>query len=420
MKEIIIQNINNPERLEELYHADKKSFEADFSEAYPELEKSELVKYWKIRLDFDNKPEKDKKPATAEIFYLIITCFVAGFLIKIPAIFNFSDTEEMIFYERNAGIIVFLGLAAYVVWINKITDTKRLLFIILSFLIPAIYINLLPPLDYSASISLAYIHMPILMWYIYGMVFIDYKLKEEPIRIEYLRYNGDLAIISAIMVIAGAILTAITIGLFAAIDIHIENFYSNNIVIVGAVCIPVIATYIIKNHPSISNKIAPLIANIFSPLVLLSALVFLVALFLSGKDLFKDRDFLIIFNLMLLGVMAVVIFSVSESALNRKQKFNEMILFILSIVSVLIDLFALSAIFYRLGTFGISPNRLAVLASNILILGNLILIIIKLYKVNFRKSELKEVGQTISWYLPVYGFWALLVVFGFPLIFGMK
>ena len=51
-----------------------------------------------------------------------------------------------------------------------------------------------------------------------------------------------------------------------------------------------------------------------------------------------------------------------------------MILFILSIITVIIDLIALSAIFYRLGTFGITPNRLAVLGSNILILGNLAIV----------------------------------------------
>ena len=123
---------------------------------------------------------------------------------------------------------------------------------------------------------------------------------------------------------------------------------------------------------------------------------------------------------MLLGVMAVIVFSISETSTTRKQKFNEMILFILSIITVIIDLIALSAIFYRLGTFGITPNRLAVLGSNILILGNLVLIIIDLYKVNFKKALIREVELTIAKYMPVYLIWILFVVFGFPLIFGMK
>jgi hypothetical protein len=258
------------------------------------------------------------------------------------------------------------------------------------------------------------------MWCIFGLVFINFNLNDKIKRIEYIRYNGDMAILMAIMAIAGGILTGITIGLFDAIGLDIKNFYMENVVIVGVVSVPIVATYITRNYTALTNKIAPVIANIFSPLVLLTAIIFLAALAISGKDPYSDRDFLLIFNIMLLGVMAVIVFSISETSITRKQKFFEMILFLLSIITVLIDLIALSAIFYRLGTFGITSNRLAVLGSNILILGNLALLIIDLYKVNFKKAPIREVELTIAKYLPVYLIWILFVVFGFPLIFGMK
>jgi hypothetical protein len=350
---------------------------------------------------------------------MIAACVLAGFLIKIPDIFNVKLTD-ILFYEKNAGIIVFLGLTIYVVWINKISDLKRLVLIFITFLIPAIYTNLLPSAGESSSVNLVYIHLPLLMWCIFGLVFIDFNLRDKIKRIEYIRYNGDLAILAAIIVIAGGVLTGITIGLFEAIEIHIGDFYMRNVVIVGLVSVPVVATFILKNYTTMTNKIAPVIANIFSPLVLISAVVYLIALVISGKDPYSDREFLLVFNIMLLGVMAVIVFSISEFSINSKQKFNEMILFILSIITVLIDLIALSAIFYRLGTFGITPNRLAVLGSNILISGNLVLIIIDLYKVNFRNTMIKEVELTISKYLPVYAIWILFVIFGFPLIFGMR
>lgn len=418
MKERIKEHINNPEKLEQLYHDDRNAFESGFEEVYSEIEKSELSKFWKIRLDYNKLPDKINKSNLLDIFILISVCLITGFLIKIPYIFNIQMTE--VFYWKNAGIIVFSGLTIYVVWTNKVFDLKRLTFIMITFLILTIYVNILPAVTDSDSINLVYIHLPLLMWCIFGLVFIDFNLKDKIKWIEYIRYNGDLAILMAIMVIAGGILTGITIGLFDAIGLDIENFYMENVVIVGAVSVPIVATYITKNYTVLTNKIAPVIANIFSPLVLLTAIIFLVALAISGKDPYSDRDFLLIFNIMLLGVMAVIVFSISETSATRKQKFNEMILFILSIITVIIDLIALSAIFYRLGTFGITPNRLAVLGSNILILGNLALLIIDLYKVNFKKALIREVELTIAKYLPVYLIWILLVVFGFPLIFGMK
>jgi len=418
MKERIKEHINNPEKLEQLYHDDRNDFESGFEEVYSEIEKSELSKFWKIRLDYNKLPDKINKSNLLDIFILVSVCLITGFLIKIPSIFNVQMIE--VFYMKNAGIIVFSGLTIYIVWTNKVFDLKRLTLIMITFLILTIYVNILPAVTDSDSINLVYIHLPLLMWCIFGLVFIDFNLKDKIKWIEYIRYNGDLAILMAIMVIAGGILTGITIGLFEAIGLDIENFYMENVVIVGAVSVPIVATYITKNYTVLTNKIAPVIANIFSPLVLLTAIIFLVALAISGKDPYSDRDFLLIFNIMLLGVMAVIVFSISETSATRKQKFNEMILFILSIITVIIDLIALSAIFYRLGTFGITPNRLAVLGSNILILGNLALLIIDLYKVNFKKALIREVELTIAKYLPVYLIWILLVVFGFPLIFGMK
>jgi hypothetical protein len=418
MKERIKEYINNPEKLEQLYHDDRKAFESGFEEVYPDLEKSGLSEYWKIRLAYNKIPDKIPTTNLIDIFILITVCLLTGFLIKIPDIFNFLNSE--IFYEKNAGIIVFTGLTLYLAWTNKLFEPKKIIPILVTFLLLTLYVNLLPSDKDSASLNLVYIHLPLLLWCIFGLVFIDFNSKDKIRWIGYIRYNGDLAILMALIVISGAILTGITIGLFNAIGINIENFYMENVVIVGAVSVPIVATYIIKNYTVLTNKIAPVIANIFSPLVLLTAIIFLVALAISGKDLHSDREFLLIFNIMLLGVLSVIVFSISETSTTSKQKFNELILFFLSIITLIIDLVALSAIFYRLGTFGITPNRLAVLGSNILILGNLALLIIDLYKVNFKKVVIKEVELTIAKYLPVYLIWILIVVFGFPLIFGLK
>jgi hypothetical protein len=217
-----------------------------------------------------------------------------------------------------------------------------------------------------------------------------------------------------------AVLTGITLGLFSAIDIDLEPFYMKYIVVWGLVSAPIVATYIIRTYPFITNKIAPIIANIFNPLVLITLIIYLISIPIAGKDPYNDRNFLLIFNLMLLGVMGTIVFSVSEISLNKKQRFGETVLFILAIVTLLIDLIALSAIIYRLGAYGFTPNRTAVLGSNVLIIVNLSMFAVDLFKINFGNAEITKVEMTISRYLPVYAAWTFIVVFGFPLIFGMK
>lgn len=419
MNEKIKENISNPDELERLFRDDRKSFESAFEKIYPELENYELARFWKIRLAADKTPDIPAAYSLKDIGIIITACLVTGLLIKIPAIPGLGMTDY-IFYARNAGIIVFFGLALYAFLFNKITDKKKLLISVILFLIPLVYINLIPYNSESKSVFLAYIHLPLLMWYIYGLIYIDFGFSDISRRLEYIRHNGDLAVMLGIIFIAGGILSGITIGLFSAIKINIEIFYRDFIIIPGVAAAPIVATFILRKNSAFTNKLAPVIANIFSPVVLLTLVVYLTAITISGEDPYNDRDFLLIFNIMLLGVMAIILFSVSEASAKLRQRFNEIILFILSIVAIIIDLIALSAIFYRLGEFGISPNRLAVLGSNILIFGNLVLIMIDLFKVNFRNTGIGKVGTTISNYLPVYLVWILIVVFGFPLIFSMK
>jgi hypothetical protein len=123
---------------------------------------------------------------------------------------------------------------------------------------------------------------------------------------------------------------------------------------------------------------------------------------------------------MLIAVMGIIVFSVSETSKKNKQRFNEIVLLLLSIITLIIDIIALSAILYRLGEYGFTPNRIVVLGSNILIFVNLLLIMIELFKINFKNTEIEKLEYVISKYLPVYAFWTVFVVFILPLIFGYK
>ena len=419
MKDKIKENIDNPLQLEKIYTADKKGFEKAFFEIYQEIAEHKISEFWKIRLEFNNTKEDLFKTGKKDILFLIITCAIAAFLIEIPHLLNFNP-EDFLFYAKNAGLIVFAGLSIYAFLTKDSIRTRHIVIAVSVFIATAVYINLLPSNRDSNSINLAYIHLPLMIWCLYGLIFIGFDTKDKIRRMDYIKYNGDLAILFALIAIAGGILTAVTIGLFSAIGLNIEQFYVDYIVVPGAVSAPVVATFIIRNYPFVTNKIAPIIANIFSPLVLVTLVVYLVSIIFTGKDPYNDRDFLIVFNLMLLGVMGIVVFSISETSLNKKQRFTEMILFALTIITLIIDLIAISAILYRLGEFGFTPNRVAVLGSNVLIFVNLVFIMIDLFRANFRNKEIRQVELTIANYLPVYALWTIFVVFGMPIIFGLK
>ncbi len=418
MTEEIRANISNAEMLEKLYRSDRKSFRNGFENLFPEIENSEVARFWKARLDYDNKPEIFKTFALSEILRIVLTGLITYFLIKIPDIFGIKYYGEQIYYEQNAAIILFLGLTLYTIWSGGLKENKKIIIAFLAFLIPVTYVNILPSSPPSGAVNLVYIHLPLLMWFIYGIIYTGYDYRNLNKRTGFIRYNGDLAVVYALIAVAGGILTIITIGLFQSIGLRIEDFYMKNIVLTGAIAAPVVATYLIEKFPSLVSRAASLIALVFSPLVLITLIIFLVSMIITGKDPYNDRNFLLIFNLMLLGVMAIIIFSVSETSIISNRKFSAVILLALSAITIIIDLVALSAIFYRLREYGITPNRLSVLISNILVLGNLVLILTDLFKVNFKGRDFSKVELTVAKYLPVYLVWIIIVIFGFPLIFG--
>ena len=214
-------------------------------------------------------------------------------------------------------------------------------------------------------------------------------------------------------------MTAVTIGLFSVIGLNIEEFYFNNIVVFVLPAVPILATYLIQTNPHLIGKVSPVIAKIFSPLVLVMLVIYLIAMSVAQKNPYQDREFLLIFNVLLIGVMAIIFFSVAESK-STKSQWEIWVLFLLSAVTIVVNGIALSAILFRISEWGITPNRIAVLGGNVLILIHLLLVTGQFFRVLSKKSDIIAVRKTISFYLPVYTLWTIIVIFLFPLIFGYR
>ena len=412
MKDQILSNINNPGTLERLYRLNKTAFKRDFNAIYPGLKGSIIADFWNERLNYESELTSG---SARDLFFIIVTSLIAGTIAKFPAIFGI---DEEFFYPRNIGFIVFPMLAAWFAWKNKLS-TSKIAIIIIGILTGVVFINSLPAVPESDTLILACIHLIIVLWRILGFAFVEGKFENSIKRLNFLKYNGDLLVISALICIAGGIMTGIAIGLFSLIGISIEEFYFEYIVIFALPAVPILGTYLTQTNPQLVGKVSPVIARIFSPIVLVMLVIYLVAMVYSGKDPYNDREFLLIFNLLLIGVMAIIFFSVAGSSGTSKSKPELLILILLSVVTILVNGIALSAILFRISEWGITPNRIAVLGANLLILIHLVMVTAQLLKLTSKKADIDGVGNQVASYLPVYIIWAIIVTFIFPLIFGM-
>lgn len=414
MKDEIIANLDNPGQLERLYRADKPNFKRAFKALYPELKDNTLVGFWNERLNFGN--EEISWGTGKDLVFVIIASLLAGIIAKLPAV---SGIDEDFFYPRNIGFIIFPLLTAYFAWKNKLS-VKKIAFIVGTTLVGLIFINSLPDVKKSDTLILSCLHLLLFLWSVLGFAFVGEERNNTEKRLSFLKYNGDLLVMTALILIAGAIMTGITIGLFSLIGFNIEKFYFENIVVFGLPAAPIVGTYLTQTNPQLVGKVSPVIAKIFSPLVLVMLVIYLVAMVYSGKDPYNDREFLLIFNALLIGVMAIIFFSVAETSKTTKSQPEIWVLFLLSVVTVIVNGIALSAILFRISEWGITPNRAAVLGGNVLILINLLLVTTQLFRVLLKKANITGVGIAIAFYLPIYFLWTIIVTFIFPLIFGFK
>ena len=414
MKDEILAHLNKPTELEKLYRANKVSFKREFNTLYPELKGNVVADFWNERLNYES--DEINWGSKRELLFVLIAALVAGVIAKLPA---FLSISEDFFYPRNIGFIIFPALTAYFAWKNKLS-TRKIAFIIGAALAGLIFINLLPDVTKSDTTILSCIHLALVLWSILGFAFVGGMKNNDEKRLGFLKYNGDLLVITALIVIAAAIMSGITIGLFSLIGFNIKEFYFENIVIFGLPAAPIVGTYLTQTNPQLVGKVSPVIAKIFSPLVVVMLVIYLIAMIYSGKDPYNDREFLLIFNALLIGVMAIIFFSIAEASKTTKSQPELWILFLLSVVTIIVNGIALSAIVFRISEWGITPNRAAVLGGNVLILINLLLVTAQLFRVLSKKANINGVGKVISFYLPIYVVWTIVVTFIFPLLFGFK
>ncbi|MFC0261565.1 hypothetical protein [Fontibacter flavus] len=414
MKNKILAHLDNPGQLERLYRSNSASFKKEFIALYPSIKDKPFSEFWIERLNHDT--ETISWGSKKELWFIGFACIVAGLLAKFPSIFSLN---EEFYYPLNLGLIVFPLLIAFFSWKNKLSlKNKTIIGVIIA--ISAVFINLWPGEAESDTLILACIHLPLLLWVILGAAFTGNQINNHQKRLDFLRFNGDLVVMTAILAISGMLLSGITIGLFELIGLKIEQFYMQNVVIFGLPSIPIVATFLNYSNPHLVNKVSPIIAKIFSPVVLLMLIIYLGAIAFSGKNPYTDREFLLLFNLLLIGVMALIFFAVAESVQKVKTNFGIWVLLLLSIVTIIVNGIALSAIIFRISEWGFTPNRLAVLGSNILILIHLLMVTSILFKTVQQKSDVSNVGTVIAKYIPIYFIWTVVVVFIFPLIFGFN
>lgn len=404
MEQQIIQLIANPVALEQLYRSNPAAFSSAFHSVYPQISSEISAQVWHERLAGSTTSWGTTKDWTL----LASIALLVAFLMQLPDIFSISHD---LYFPRNMSFIVLPGIGAFFAYKQGLT-LRELGAPLLVLVASIVFINFLP--EGSTTLLLTCLHIPLLIWLVVGYIFAG----DDPAkRMEFLRYHGDLVVMTAVIGLAGGLFTGLTLNLFKLIGISIEDFYFRYLVLSILPSVPLFATFLVRTNASLVSKISPVIARIFTPLVTITLALFLGAILYSGKDPYNDREFLLVFNGILIGVMALILFSLAEATKSNASRIHQYFLLALAVLALVDNGIALSAIGFRLFEFGISPNRLAVLGSNALVMAHLLIATRKIAGFLKGQNTIEEIEGAMTAYLPIYAIWAAIVSFLFPLIF---
>jgi hypothetical protein len=174
----------------------------------------------------------------------------------------------------------------------------------------------------------------------------------------------------------------------------------------------------VETKQSVIENMAQVLTRLFTPLFAAVLVTFLGAMLWTGRGVDIERDVLIAFDLLLVLVLGLLLYSVSARDPRSPPGAFDVVQVVLVVSSLMANAVALWAIAARITEFGFTPNRVAVLGVNVILLVNLAWSAVLYVRFLRGRGSFASLEQWQTNYLPVYAIWAAIVVVVFPPVFG--
>ena len=344
----------------------------------------------------------------------------AGVAIKVPELVGIrwgGPGASELFYLRNFSFFVLPFLAGFFSW-KRGLNRANLATMAVPFVLGALAMNLLPFAPAGDTEMLAAMHLPIALWLAVGVAYGGGAWRSHDQRMNYVRFSGEWFIYYALIAAGGGVLMGLTMFVFGAIGLDAEGLLSAWILPCGSVGAVIIAAWLVGAKQSVIENMAPVLTLLFTPLFALLLLSFLVTMVLTGSGIDVEREALIGFDLLLVLVVGLLLYAISARDPQREPGLFDVLQLVLVVCALLVDALALWAILARITEYGFTPNRMAALGENLILVVNLGWSAVLYTRFLGKRAGFAPLERWQTGYLPVYFVWAWIVVVAFPLVFG--
>jgi hypothetical protein len=359
----------------------------------------------------------DGAPSRGSLRAAILCAVAAAVAVKLPALVGIDVAEDPGFYLRNAGLFVLPILAAYFAWERRLLR-RGVTILAAVFTLAALVANLYPVAPGGSSELLIALHLPVALWFAVGYAYVGGEWRSPERRMDLVRFTGEWVVYYALIALGGGVLLGLTMAAFGAIGVDLDTVAGEWLLPCGAVGAVVVAAWLVEAKQSVVENMAPVLTKVFTPLATAMLVALLGTALWTGSGLDIDRDFLIVFDLLLVLVLALLLYALSARDPQAPPDAFDRLQLVLLLAALTVDVLVLLAMLDRLSTFGLSPNRVAALGLNVVLLVNLARSTALWAAVLRRRRPVAALEEWQTGYLPVFGVWAAVVAVLLPPLFA--
>jgi hypothetical protein len=385
-----------------------------------EFAREHSERLWKQLVVSDAEATRGAAATRTEALVVVGLAIAAAATIKVAGLFGLAiDGPAEGLFARNVSLFVLPYLAAYFAW-KRGLDAAACVRLALPFLAAAVFVNLVPFAEGSQTEVLAALHLPISLWLVIGIAYAGGRWSLSGARMDFVRFSGELFIYYVLIALGGGVLTGFTIMMFEAIGLDAEWLAQEWLLPCGAMGAVLVASWLVEAKQSVIENMAPVLTRLFAPLFTIVLVVFAGTMIWTGNPIDVNRNVLIAFDVLLALVVGLVLYSASARDPEAPPDLFDRLQLLLVVSALVVDVIALGAIAARISEFGFTPNRVAALGENLILLVNLAWTA-RVYTGFLRGGiPFTALERWQTTYLPVYSLWAAAVVIIFPPLFGYR
>ncbi|ANZ23543.1 hypothetical protein A4U64_01645 [Rhodococcus sp. WB1] len=356
-------------------------------------------------------PDDGATRPTRELF--VVLALAVGAAVALKAGLATLDEGVVV---RNVSLLVLPFLAGYFAWKRRVTP-RGAAALLVPFALVAVVTNAFPFVPNGSTEVIAAIHAPIALWFVVGLAYVGGEWRSDRRWMDFVRFTGEWVVYLTLLALGGGVLVGLTIGAFDALGTDAEWVVEEWVLPFGAAGAVVVAAWLVEAKQNVVENIAPVLTRVFTPLTILMLLVLLAAFATTGSVVDVDRNLLILMDLILVVVLGLLLYAISAREPHLPPDLFDRLQLVLVVLALAVDLLMLTAMLTRIAEFGFTPNKVAALGMNLVLLVNLAwsarLVL------GFVRGR-RGFGSLERWqtrYLPVFGIWAALVVCLLPPMF---